>query len=102
MLRRGCSVGFKEQFVGLNQQTVVYRLLFAYWAKMPACRVLDKSEPIAFDCPSCGAKYIIVTTDVANSVQRRKLDCVKCAALFPAGEGQVSLEYILRDGDANE
>ena len=69
---------------------------------MPARFTPDKSEPIAFNCPSCGAKYIIVTTDVANSVRRRKFDCVKCDALFPGGEGQVSLEYILRDGDANE
>jgi transcription elongation factor Elf1 len=61
-----------------------------------------QSEPIAFDCPSCGAKYIIVTIDIANCVQPSKVSCVKCDALFPIAEGQVSLEYVLLDGDANE
>ena len=69
---------------------------------MPAPCLSDKSEPIAFACPSCGAKYIIVTIGVANGVQQSKFACVKCDALFPVGEGQVSLEYILLDGDANE
>ena len=68
---------------------------------MPASCLPDKLESIAFDCPSCGAKYIIVTTDDANSVQRSKFACVKCDTFFPSGEGQVSLEYILLDGDAN-
>jgi len=54
----------------------------------------NKPEPITFDCPSCGAKYIIVTMDVANSVPRSNLACARC--------GAVSLEYILLDGDANE
>jgi hypothetical protein len=69
---------------------------------MPAHYLSNKAEPIIFDCPSCAAKYIIVTTDFANSVQHSKRACVKCDALFPVGEGQVSLEYILLDGDANE
>jgi hypothetical protein len=60
----------------------------------------DKSEPIDFDCPGCGAKYNIVTTDVANSGS--KFGCLKCDALFPAGRGRVSLEYILLDSDADE
>jgi hypothetical protein len=94
--------GFKEQFLGLNQQKVAYYPFFAYWAQMPARRTPDKSKPIAFDCPSCGAKYIIATTDIVNGVQRSKLGCLKCDALFPAGVGQVSLEYIPLDGDANE
>jgi hypothetical protein len=59
-------------------------------------------ESITFDCPNCGAKYIVVTPDDANGVQHSKFACVKCDALFPAGEGQVSLEYILQDGDAND
>jgi predicted Zn finger-like uncharacterized protein len=69
---------------------------------MPAGSTPDKSEPIAFDCPSCGAKYIIVTTDIVNGVQRRKFGCVTCGSLFPAGVGRVSLEYLPLDGDANE
>jgi predicted RNA-binding Zn-ribbon protein involved in translation (DUF1610 family) len=46
----------------------------------------DKSKPIAFDCPSCGAKYIIVTTDIVNGVQRSKFGCVKCGS-FRRGAG---------------
>lgn len=69
---------------------------------MPVGCTPDKSEPIAFDCPDCGAKYIIVTKDVANSVRRSKFGCLKCDALFPAGMGRVSLEYILLDSDADE
>ena len=66
---------------------------------MPAHCLSNKSEPIAFACPSCGAKYMIVTIEVPNG---SKFSCVRCDALFPVGEGQVSLEYILLDGDANE
>jgi hypothetical protein len=60
------------------------------------------SEPIAFGCPGCGAKYIIVTIDVVNGAQPRKFSCLKCDAPFPVGEGLLSLKYILLDGDANE
>jgi hypothetical protein len=67
-----------------------------------ARRVQRMSEPIDFGCPGCGAKYIIVTSDVANSVQRSKFACVKCEALFPVGEGLVSLKYILLDNDADQ
>jgi transposase-like protein len=69
---------------------------------MPAGWTPDKSEPIAFDCPSCGAKYIIATIDVANSVQHSRFACVKCDALFPVSKGLVSLKYILLDSDADE
>ena len=63
-------------------------------AQSTASCLPNKPEPIAFDCPNCGAKYIIVTMDVANSVPRSNLACARC--------GAVSLEYILLDGDANE
>jgi transcription elongation factor Elf1 len=69
---------------------------------MPAGCLPNQPEPINFDCPSCGAKYIMVTTDIVNGVQRTKFGCVKCGSLFPAGVGQVSLEYIPLEGDANE
>ena len=69
---------------------------------MPAHCLSNKSDPIAFDCPSCGAKYIIVTIEVPKGAQQSKFGCVKCYALFPVGEGRVSLEYILLNGDANE
>jgi hypothetical protein len=69
---------------------------------MPAHSLSNKSEPIPFACPSCGAKYIIVTIEVPNGVQHSKFGCVKCYGLFPVGQGRVSLEYILLDGDAKE
>jgi transcription elongation factor Elf1 len=69
---------------------------------MPARCVTNKSEPKAFECPCCGAKYIIATIEVPNGVQHSKFGCVKCDALFPVGEGRVSLEYILLAGDADE
>ena len=61
-----------------------------------------QSEPIAFHCPGCGAKYIIVTTDDANSVQRSKFACVKCDTFFPVSEGLFSLKYVLLDSDADK
>jgi len=61
-----------------------------------------QSEPIAFDCPSCGAKHIIVTTDVVNDVQPGKFGCVKCGTLFPVSEGLISLKYVLLDSAADE
>jgi hypothetical protein len=69
---------------------------------MPAHCLSNKSEPSAFACPSCRAKYIIVTIEVPNGVQHSKFGCVKCDASFPVGEGRVSLEYILLDGDARD
>ena len=62
---------------------------------MPARCVTNKSEPKAFDCPSCGAKHIIVTLQVPSGVQQSKFGYVKCEGLFPVGEGRVLLEYIL-------
>ena len=69
---------------------------------MPARCLTNKSEPIAFACPSCGAKYVIVTIDVPDGGQHNKFSCVKCDALFPVAEGQIALEYILLNGGADE
>jgi hypothetical protein len=69
---------------------------------MPARHLANKSEPIVFECPSCEAKYIIATIEVSDGGQRSKFGCVKCDALFPLGDGRVSLEYKLLDGDADE
>ena len=55
---------------------------------MPTRCSPNKTEPIAFSCPSCGAKYIIVTIDVPRDGQHNKFDCVMCDALFPLGEGR--------------
>jgi transposase-like protein len=69
---------------------------FAYQGpQMPARTFPNKSEPIPFACPSCGAKYIIVTVQVPKDGQHNKFGCVKCDALFPVGEGRVPLEYVL-------
>jgi hypothetical protein len=92
--------GLKDQFFDLNRQEFI--VFFAYCAQMPARRLANKSEPIAFECPSCAAKYIIVTIEVPDGVQHSKFGCVKCDALFPVGDGRVSLEYKLLDGDADE
>jgi hypothetical protein len=62
---------------------------------MPARTFPNKSEPIAFACPSCEAKYLIVTIEVPGDVKQNKFGCLKCDALFPVGHGRVSLEYIL-------
>ena len=66
---------------------------------MPASCLPNKPEPINFDCPSCGAKYFVMMTGIVNRVQRRKFYCLKCNALFPGGEGEISLEYIPLDSD---
>jgi hypothetical protein len=55
----------------------------------------NKSEPIAFACPSCGTKYMIVTIDVPRGEKHNKFGCVRCDAFFPVGEGRASLEYML-------
>jgi hypothetical protein len=55
---------------------------------------LSKSEPIAFSCPSCEAKYKIVTIE-ASDVQQGRISCVKCGFPFPAGEGDVIFKYFL-------
>lgn len=68
---------------------------------MPARCVTNKSEPKAFECPCCGAKYIIVTIEVPNS-RHGKFGCLKCEAMFPVGEGRVSLEFILLDGNPHD
>ena len=55
---------------------------------------MSKSKPIPFNCPSCEAEYKIVTIDVCD-VQQGKIRCLKCEALFPAGEGRVAFKYFL-------
>jgi hypothetical protein len=55
---------------------------------------LSKSEPIPFSCPSCEAKYKIVTINTCD-VQHGKISCLRCGCPFPASEGNVSLKYFL-------
>jgi transcription elongation factor Elf1 len=94
--------GMAQKINPLTQANKNFSQLFAYCAHMPARSLSNKSEPIAFACPVCEAKYIIVTIEVPAGVQHSKFSCVKCDAFFPVGQGRVSLEYILLDGDANE
>ena len=56
---------------------------------------LSKSEePIPFSCPSCEAKYKIVTINTCD-VQHGKISCLRCGSPLPASEGNVSLKYFL-------
>jgi predicted Zn finger-like uncharacterized protein len=40
------------------------------------------SEPILFSCPSCRAKYKIVTIDSPGNRHHGRVACMKCNALF--------------------
>jgi hypothetical protein len=54
-----------------------------------------QSEPFAFICPSCEAQYKVITFGAPSNRNRRKMGCLRCDALFPMGEGNLSLKYIL-------
>jgi len=58
---------------------------------------MSKSEPIL--CPSCEAEYKVVTIDVCD-VQRGKIPCLQCDALFPAGDDGGVVGVGLRAGAA--
>jgi transcription elongation factor Elf1 len=55
---------------------------------------MSKSEPTPFSCPSCEAEYKIVAIEVCDE-QQGKISCLRCDALFPAGEGRVAFKYFL-------
>jgi hypothetical protein len=55
---------------------------------------MSQSEPIPFRCPGCEAEYKLVTIETCEGVQG-KIRCLKCDALFPAGEGRVAFKYFL-------
>jgi len=56
---------------------------------------MSKSEPILFSCPSCEAEYRIISIEAPYDVPQGKIACLKCDALFPAGEGRVFFKYFL-------
>lgn len=56
---------------------------------------MNNSEPILFSCPSCGAKYKIVTIDSPGSWYHGKVACSKCNALFPAGDESLLFKYMV-------
>jgi hypothetical protein len=62
---------------------------------MSAHCISSKTVPFAFICPSCEAEYKVVTFGASSNIHHRKIGCLRCDALFPAGEGTVSLKYIL-------
>jgi len=55
---------------------------------------MSESEPIPFRCPGCEAEYKLVTIETCEGVQG-KIRCLKCDAMFPAGEGRVAFKYFL-------
>jgi len=62
---------------------------------MTAHCATSKSEPFTFICPSCEAEYQVVTVGAPSEMHHRKIGCLRCEALFPAGDGNVFLKYIL-------
>jgi hypothetical protein len=62
---------------------------------MSADCVPRKSNAFTFICPSCQAEYQVVTVAAPSDMHHRKTGCLRCDALFPAGEGNVFLRYIL-------
>ena len=56
---------------------------------------MSKSETIIFNCPRCEAEYRIVTIEAPSHGMHGKIGCLKCDALFPAGEDRVFFKYFL-------
>ena len=56
---------------------------------------MSKSEPNDFSCPGCEAEYKVVTIEASSDTLHGKIVCLKCDALFPAGEGRVFFKYFL-------
>ena len=56
---------------------------------------MSKSAPILFSCPCCEAEYQIISIEAPCDVPQGKIACLKCDALFPAGEGRVFFKYFL-------
>jgi len=56
---------------------------------------MSKSEPIDFSCPGCEAEYRIISIEAPCDVPHGKIACLKCDALFSAGEGRVFFKYFL-------
>jgi predicted Zn finger-like uncharacterized protein len=76
---------------------------FSFQVKDAGCRPrapsfpcnMSKSQTIIFNCPSCEAEYRIVSIEAPSDVMHGKIACLKCDALFPAGEGRVFFKYFL-------
>ena len=56
---------------------------------------MSKSEPIAFNCPSCEAEYKIVTIEARSETEHGKISCLRCDALLPSGDEGVFYKYFL-------
>jgi predicted Zn finger-like uncharacterized protein len=57
---------------------------------------MSASKSIPFSCPACGTKYKIVMAEPSPiEAKDAKAKCRRCAAAFPATEGDVVLKYFL-------
>ena len=59
---------------------------------------MNKSEPIPYSCPGCGAKYDVVV-DAPADTQSERIACWWCGFPFPACEGATFLRYLPRPPD---
>jgi hypothetical protein len=59
---------------------------------------MRNSEAIPFNCPSCEAEYKIVRIESPSDAQYRKIFCLRCDALFPAGDEGGFYKYFLVRG----
>jgi len=56
---------------------------------------MNNAEPISFSCPSCGSEYKMVSIQSAGESYRGNVACLRCDAVFPAGDEDVFFKYIL-------
>lgn len=60
---------------------------------MPA--VMTNASPTRFECPNCGARYMVVRVE-ANSVSAdREITCAECGGPLHGREGGFFLKYFL-------
>jgi hypothetical protein len=58
-------------------------------------RYMSNSKTIIFNCPRCQAEYRIISIEAPCDVPHGKIACLKCDALFPAGDGRAFFKYFL-------
>ena len=47
-----------------------------------------------FNCPRCEAEYRIVSIEAPRDIPHGKIACLKCDAMFPAGEGRIFFKIL--------
>jgi hypothetical protein len=80
--------------VGLVRAALITVSKYVSTFSNPVPLTMSQSEPIPFRCPGCEAEYKIVTVEVCD-VQQGEVHCLKCDAMFPAGEGRIAFKYFL-------